>query len=66
MSELITMTEAGQRLGVSRNTLRQRIREAGITTYENPRDKRARLVDWHEIEAAFRPRIRVMEGKVAA
>ncbi len=55
MSDLITMTNAAERTGVSIVTLRRIIRERGITVYRNPRDARERLVDAGEIDAAMQP-----------
>ncbi len=55
MSNLITMTDAAERVGVSVVTLRRIIRARGITVYMNPRDARERLVDADEIDAAMRP-----------
>ena len=68
MEHLIRFSDAAERLGISENTLRKRIREEGITVYLNPRDKRERLLDWSELEAKFqlRPLRRDDEGKAAA
>ena len=55
LSELITVTDAAQRAGVSVVTLRKIIRQRGITIYRNPRDARERLVDAGEIDAAMQP-----------
>lgn len=55
MGELITMSDAAARAGVSIVTLRKIVREQGITVYRNPRDARERLVDAAEIDAAMRP-----------
>ena len=66
MSELVTMTEASERLGISKTTFRKRLRELEIKTYMNPRDTREKLVDWYEVEAAFMPRLGNHEGKATA
>jgi DNA-binding Lrp family transcriptional regulator len=57
VSELVTMSEASERLGISKTTFRKRLRDLRIETYVNPKDTREKLVDWIEVEAAFRPRI---------
>ncbi|HET7036560.1 MAG TPA: hypothetical protein VFI42_12830 [Thermomicrobiaceae bacterium] len=56
MSELIPLNVAQQRASLSKNTLRKLLRERKIMLYENPRDRREKLVDWAEVEAALRPR----------
>jgi DNA-binding Lrp family transcriptional regulator len=67
MSERIRFSEAAERLEVSENTLRKRIREWGITVYMNPRDKRERLLDWNELQQCFQEHpIEDREGKAAA
>jgi hypothetical protein len=58
VSELVTMSEASERLGISKTTFRKRLRDLRIKTYVNPKDTREKLVDWIEVEEAFRPRIR--------
>ena len=66
--ELIPMVEAARRLGVSKLTLRRIVREQGLTTYDNPLDKRQTLLDAAEVERVARPRPRVgePESKIAA
>ncbi len=66
--ELIPMLEAARRLGVSKLTMRRIVREAGLTTYDNPLDKRQRLLDVTEVERVARPQPRVHEDakKLAA
>lgn len=64
MSERIRFSDAAERLEISENTLRKRIREWGITVYMNPRDKRERLLDWDELQEWFQEQ--PMEGKAAA
>lgn len=56
MPELVSLKEAQERIGVSKNTLRKLIERRGITVYDNPRDARQKLVDIEEVEEAFRPR----------
>ncbi len=54
--ELIPLTEAAQRLGISRVTMSQLAKAGRFTVYENPLDRRQRLVDIHEVEQALAPR----------
>ncbi len=56
MGELITLTEAAERAGLSLMTFRKRVRESELTIYINPRDKRERLVDSEEVDAMMKPR----------
>ena len=55
--ELMPLTEAAGRAGISLVTMRRRVREHKLTIYINPRDKREKLVDWAEVEdiMQFRP-----------
>lgn len=66
--KLITMTEAAARLGVSRVTMARLVREGRFTVYENPFDRRQKLIDVAELEVE--PRIlqqrRENEEKAAA
>lgn len=65
--EMITVSEAAKRLGVSRVTMSRLVREGRFKVYANPLDRRERLVDWHEVEAAGRPQLlKDLEGKIAA
>ena len=66
--DLIPMLEAARRLGVSKLTMRRIVRESGLTTYDNPLDKRQRLLDAAEVERVARPRPRgaEQESKIAA
>jgi DNA-binding Lrp family transcriptional regulator len=66
MGERIRFSDAAERLGISENTLRKRIREFKITVYLNPRDKRERLLDWDEVSARFEVTPMESEGKAAA
>jgi predicted HTH domain antitoxin len=54
--DLISLKEAQERAGVSKNTLKKILKLHGITLYENPRDARQKLVNYSEIEKALRPR----------
>lgn len=58
--KLITLGEARQRLGVSKPTMARLMKEQRFTLYENPLDKRQKLVNEDEIEAAKQPR-RIMD-----
>jgi len=54
--ELITVSEARERLGVSRVTMARLLREGRFTVYVNPLDRREKLIDVAELEEARRPR----------
>jgi len=54
--ELVPLTEAAQRLGISRVTMSQLAKAGRFTVYENPRDRRQRLVDMVEVTKALAPR----------
>lgn len=56
MGELIPLREARQRLGISKTTMTRLVRERSFTLYENPLDRRERLVDWEEVQRVMRPR----------
>lgn len=53
---LIPLQEAARRAGVSNTVMKRIIRENGCQVYRNPADRRQKLVDMNEIEAAMRPR----------
>jgi hypothetical protein len=65
MPELITVTEAAERAGLSLMTFRKRMREYGLTIYINPRDRREKLVDASDVDAMLEPHPE-REGKAAA
>ncbi len=46
----VTLTDAAEKLGVHRNTMRKRVIQWELTTRQNPRNLREVLVDWAEIE----------------
>ena len=54
--ELMPLTEAAERAGISLVTMRRRVKEHGLTIYINPRDKREKLIDWREVEALMQIR----------
>jgi hypothetical protein len=68
--QLITLTEAARRLGISRVTMSKRVKDGHFTVYTNPRDQREKLLDAAEVEAAAQPKVvklrRDDEGKAAA
>ena len=53
----IPLTEARARLGVSKPTMSRLLRDGHFTLYENPLDKRQKLVDKEEVEALRQPRL---------
>ncbi len=62
--ELITLREARERLGISRVTMTRLVKEGRFTVYENPIDRREKLVDAAEVAAYARPRpIRPADGE---
>jgi len=66
--ELIPMVEAARRLGVSKLTMRRIVREHGITTFDNPLDKRQTLIDAADLARVTQPRPQLenQEVKIAA
>ncbi len=54
---LISLTDARHRLGMSKDTLRQLIREGHFTVYASPRDRRSKLVDTEELDAYLKPKV---------
>ena len=63
--DLIPLVEAAERLGVSRMTLSRLAKEGRFTIYENPRDRRQRLVNEEEVREALLPKP-MSEGKEGA
>ena len=53
---LLTIREATKAFGVSDFTLRRRIAAGELTTFVNPLDRRARLLDAAELERYAAPR----------
>ncbi len=66
--ELIPMVEGARRLGISKLTMRRIVRENGITTYDNPLDKRQTLIDAADLQKVTEPRpsMENQEVKIAA
>jgi hypothetical protein len=48
--EFVRMTEARKRLGLSGPTILDRVRRSGIPVYDDPRDRRAKLVRLADLE----------------
>lgn len=54
--KLIPLSEARRRWGVSKVTMARLVKEGQFTVYENPLDRRQKLVSEAEVEAVVRPR----------
>jgi len=54
--ELIPLTEAARRLGISRVTMSNLAKAGRFTIYESGYDRRLKLVNLAEVEAALAPR----------
>ncbi len=54
--ELIPLNEAAKRLEISKMTMARLVKQGKFAIYENPLDRRQKLVDATEIEAAVQPR----------
>lgn len=66
MGELIPLREARQRLGISKTLMTRLVKEGRFTLYENPLDRRERLVEWEEVQRVMRPRPLVEEDSRAS
>ena len=55
--ELIPLKEAARRLGVSKVTMARLVKEGRFAVYENPLDRRQKLVNPADLDAATRPRV---------
>ena len=55
---LIPLRAARERLGVSKATMARLVKEGCFTIYDNPLDRRQKLVDTSELEQTLRPRPR--------
>jgi excisionase family DNA binding protein len=55
VGDLVPVSEAAQRLGVSRVTLRRRIAQWGVPCYRSALDTRLRLIREADIERLFKP-----------
>ena len=54
-TELVTMHEAAQRLGIARLTLRRRIAERRLPTFRSDLDKRVHLMRVADVQALATP-----------
>jgi hypothetical protein len=59
----MTMVQAQRFLGIAKATLRERVREAGLEVFSDPRNKRVKLLKVGDVELLTRP---VSLGKAAA
>jgi len=66
MGELVPLREARQRLGISKTLMTRLVKEGRFTLYENPLDRRERLVEWEEVQRVMRPRPLVEEDARAS
>lgn len=57
MGKKITLVEARQKLGVSRVTMTRLVKEGRLPLYENPLDRRQKLVDEDDLASAREPRL---------
>jgi excisionase family DNA binding protein len=68
--EYLTLTEAAERTGISRVTLWRMVKGGKLPVYASPRDRRAKLIKWAEMEELLRPvplgEEATAEGKAAA
>lgn len=55
----ISLREARENLGVSKMKMWRLVKEGTIKTYENPLDKRTKLVRYEDVEKLKQPRPRV-------
>lgn len=56
MPELVPLKVAQEHIGVSKTTMGKLAKEGRFTVYEDPRDRRRKLVDLEEVERAMQPR----------
>jgi len=55
--KLIPLNEAAKLLGISKMTIARLVREGKFSIYENPLDRRQKLVDEQEVANISRPRL---------
>jgi excisionase family DNA binding protein len=55
----LTVGQVQAQLGVSRPTLLRLLKSVGVNVYEDPRDRRMRLLRAEDVEALRQPRLRV-------
>lgn len=53
--EYLTLGQAAEYSGVSRVTIWRMVKEGRLLAYQNPRDRRAKLVKRADLDAALRP-----------
>lgn len=58
----MTLTEARERIGVCKETMRTWVKEGRFTIYSNPRDGRQKLVDEAEVGRYLQPK-KLIEAK---
>ncbi len=69
--ELVQLKVVQGRLGISKTKMAELVRTGRFPVYENPLDRRQKLVDWSEVQAALRD-VKLLrqqsenEGKAAA
>ncbi len=61
-SDLITVTFAARRLGMSEPTLRRRVQEGLLTVYVDPCDRRRKLVRIAEVDLLATPQRLIAGG----
>jgi DNA-binding MarR family transcriptional regulator len=54
---LFTMTKVAEDLGVTKGAVTRLAKEGRIAVYENPTDRRQKLVDEEQVKAAITPRL---------
>jgi len=62
---LIPLREARERFGISKATMARLVKECRFEVYENPLDRRQKLVDLEELTNAVRPRPTSVDPDVA-
>ncbi|HEY8600271.1 MAG TPA: helix-turn-helix domain-containing protein [Thermomicrobiales bacterium] len=58
--KMITVKEARERLNISRVTMARLVKEGRFTIYDNPLDKREKLIPENELAEVKRPQPRVL------
>lgn len=55
-ADYLTMKQAQEKLGVSKATMNRLTRSGELATFEDPRNKRVKLVKVEDVEALSKPR----------
>ena len=63
--EFLTMTQAAAQAGVSRNTMRDRVRSGAVPSFSDPRNKHFVLIRVADVERLLTPRPRVVRPEEA-